>query len=255
MWWGKIVGALLGLATGRPLLVLLGILLGHQFDRGFARYRSSTQPEAFADVAFAVMGHLAKTDGRVSEVEIRAARSAMHTLGLSDTAIERAKAAFARGKTSGYALDDDLDRIAELCKRDPNLARLFLRLQLGCALADERITPAERAVLWRVSAALGIGRVEFAQLEAVARAQRGFQRSPRGQAEHRQLHSAYRTLGVQANATDKDIKRAYRRLMNRHHPDKLAAARPTPAEVAEAAEKTRNIRAAYEALKQRRGFK
>ena len=36
LYWGKIVGTLVGLATTRPLLVLLGLVLGHQFDRGFA---------------------------------------------------------------------------------------------------------------------------------------------------------------------------------------------------------------------------
>ena len=59
-------------------------------------------------------------------------------------------------------------------------------------------------------------------------------------------------LGVERSSTNDDIKRAYRRLMNKHHPDKLAANNPDPAELAAAEKRTRDIRGAYETLKARR---
>ena len=97
LYWGKIIGTLAGLATTRPLLALAGLLLGHQFDRGFAERVARGGEENLARVddnfsaaLFRCMGHLAKTDGRVSEDEIRAARSVMHRLGLGPAAVRKA---------------------------------------------------------------------------------------------------------------------------------------------------------------------
>jgi len=76
-YWGKIVGIIAGLATGRPWLALLGLVLGHQFDRGFAKRfsyferdsfdaRFDRLPEGFVKALFQTMGYLAKADGRVT---------------------------------------------------------------------------------------------------------------------------------------------------------------------------------------------
>ena len=51
-----------------------------------------------------------------------------------------------------------------------------------------------------------------------------------------------------------EIKLAYRRLIKRHHPDKLAASETSPAELKNATEKTREITAAYERIREARGF-
>ena len=56
-------------------------------------------------------------------------------------------------------------------------------------------------------------------------------------------------------ATDAEVKTAYRRLMNQHHPDKQAA-RGLPESMLEAAkERTHEIRAAYELIREQRGMK
>ena len=69
------------------------------------------------------------------------------------------------------------------------------------------------------------------------------------------IREAYAVLGVDASATDKDIKRAYKRLMSQHHPDKLVA-KGLPEEMMKmATEKTQEIRAAYEQVKKARGMK
>jgi DnaJ like chaperone protein len=76
LYWGKIIGTLAGLATTKPLLALLGLIIGHQFDRGFEshfrRFREQGEQaiglsDAFIRSLFRCMGHLAKIDGRVSE--------------------------------------------------------------------------------------------------------------------------------------------------------------------------------------------
>ena len=110
----------------------------------------------------------------------------------------------------------------------------------------------ERSLLWTVCTELDIGRVELAQLEAMLRAQRAFRKSPAGEADAARVNDAYTVLGVDKSSTNDDIKTAYRRLMNKHHPDKIASTNPAAAEVAAAEKRTRDIRTAYETLKSRR---
>ena len=71
----------------------------------------------------------------------------------------------------------------------------------------------------------------------------------------RRWSEAYGVLGVAPTASDRDVKTAYRRLMNQHHPDKQAA-RGLPDSMMEIAkERTSEIRAAYEVVKSHRGFR
>jgi DnaJ like chaperone protein len=102
---------------------------------------------------------------------------------------------------------------------------------------------------------LDIGRVELAQLEAMIRAQRGFRRSPQGSVDAERVAGAYRALGIKSSSSNAEIKQAYRRLMNKNHPDKLASKNPDAAAVTEAERKTREIRSAYEMLKARRSIR
>ena len=259
IWWGKAAGGLLGLATGRPLLVLLGILLGHQFDRGYARWRDGARaerlPAEFLRITFETMGHLAKSDGRVSEQEIHVARRIMDELALSGEEMRSAIDWFNAGKRTDYPLRGRLQRLSTLADRSGELYRVFLRLQLRVALADGRIDNRARALLWKMARELGVGRVELTQMEAVLRAQQGFARSERGRSERRRTEQAYDVLGVPETASDDDIKKAYRRLMNRYHPDKLAGRGTDPEALASAEARTREIRSAYESLKARRGFR
>ena len=87
------------------------------------------------------------------------------------------------------------------------------------------------------------------------RAQKGFKRSPAGDADAARVRDAYATLGVNPDASNDEIKKAYRRLINRSHPDKIAASNPDAEVVAEAERRTREVRSAYEMLKARRSIR
>ena len=62
-------------------------------------------------------------------------------------------------------------------------------------------------------------------------------------------------LGVYGRASDRDVKTAYRRLMNQHHPDKLRARGMPDSMIPVAEEKTREIRSAYETIREERGMR
>ena len=262
-YWGKVLGTVAGLATGRLLLALAGLVLGHQFDRGFARYagagdggtRIDRLPEGFLEALFLTMGHIAKADGRVSEDEIRAARAMMHRLGLKPAQVRRAIDWFQSGKSPSFPWNDAVRRMRRDSGRSAEKRRLFVQILLEVALSKGSLHRRERALLWAVCSELDIGRVELAQLEAMLRAQRGFRRSPEGSADAQRLAAAYATLGLSRSASNDEIKQAYRRLINRNHPDKLSGSDADAGAILEAQKRTRDIRGAYEMLKARRAIR
>jgi DnaJ like chaperone protein len=131
----------------------------------------------------------------------------------------------------------------------------FIRLLLEVILAKRSLKREERALVWTICKELDVGRVELAQIEAMIRAQKGFKRSPAGDADAARVRNAYTTLGVSPDVSNDEVKTAYRRLMNKNHPDKIAGTNPAADVVAEAARRTREIRRAYEMLKARRSIR
>jgi DnaJ like chaperone protein len=263
---GTVVGIALGVATRQSWLALLGLILGHQFDRGFAErfsyagqdsfdLRLGRLPEGFVKALFQTMGHLAKADGRVTEDEIRAARALMHRLGLGATQIRQAIEWFDSGKQAHFSLNSTIRRLGQESARRVEIRGLFVRLLMEVSLSKDRLHHRERALYWTICTELGIGRVELAQLEAMIRAQRGFRRSPQGSLDAERVNGAYRALGINASSSNAEIKQAYRRLMSKNHPDKLVSGNPDAAAITEAERKTREIRTAYELLKARRSIR
>jgi DnaJ like chaperone protein len=249
---------------GKAITLLVVLLIAWQFYRGFKNsvHVFERQGEAISSVSdefvralFGCMGHLAKSDGRVSEDEIRAARLIMHRLGLRPAKVRRAIGWFDDGKRPAYPFVQSLREVRRVSGRSVAQRTLFLRLLLEVVLAKDALTKRERARIWTVCTELDIGRVELAQLEAMIRAQKGFKRSPAGDADAARVRGAYETLGVNPESTNDEIKKAYRRLMNRSHPDKIAGDNPDAEVVAEAERRTREVRGAYEMLKARRSIR
>ncbi len=258
-WVGKAVGGLLGLVAGGPVGSLLGVVLGHQFDRGFgARSRSSAPPSGrlqslYFDLTFEIMGYLAKSDGRVSEQEITVARRAMHAMGLGPEEVKAAIEHFTRGKSPDFPLAERLAVFRRELGDRSDLISAFMQIQMQTLVAAGDISRAKREALWKVASRLDVGRVQLAQFEALARAQ-SFAGAARRDLSA-ELANAYRVLGVEEDASDQDVKTAYRRLMNQHHPDKLVA-RGLPSSMARVAEeKTQEIRAAYERIREHRDLR
>ncbi|HEY5790749.1 MAG TPA: co-chaperone DjlA [Gammaproteobacteria bacterium] len=262
-WWGKLIGGAFGFMLGGPLGAVLGAAFGHQFDRGLGGLErlegAGGTPRAvervqlaFFTATFSVMGHLAKADGRVSRDEIALAQAVMERMELDQALRQAAIRLFDQGKQDGFPLDEVLDQFRHEAARQRNLYRMFLEIQLQAALADGVVHAAERRVLERICARLGLPPAELEALEARFRAERHHQQTRPSQRP--QLADAYAILGVAEDAGEAEIKRAYRRLLSQHHPDKLVA-KGLPEEMMKlAAQKTHEIRQAYEAVREARGF-
>ena len=258
-WYGKVIGGILGLATLGPIGSLLGIIVGHKLDQNGPLFGRASSPQQisrlFFEVVFEVMGQIAKVDGRVSENEIRVARGIMQGMRLGPDQVRSAIDCFTQGKSASYPLDDRLGELAAQIADRKDLALAFMQIQLQAAIGAEPIGAEKRQLLWRVASALRVSRAELAQIEALVRTH-GAQGAPRTPADDAAaLEDAYRALGVAASASNEEVKTAYRRLMNRHHPDKLVARGLPESMVGVAEQKTHEIRAAYEKIKAKRGFK
>ncbi len=258
-WTGKVIGGLIGLLALGPFGAALGALLGHQFDTqsgGPAEPQESPHAvgEQFFRAVFRVMGHLAKADGRVSEQEIAAARAVMSDLRLSPTQIQTAIECFTAGKQPGFDLDAELAALRRACAGRPDLLRIFLELQVRAALAGNNLEGPVRALLHRVASRLGVSFLELAHMEVVLRIRGGaFRREPGPEpsrsTREEQLRQAYSVLGVDAQASDAEVARAYRRQLSRHHPDKLKANGLPDSMIEHAKQRTQQIIEAYELIR------
>lgn len=264
-WWGKLVGGAFGFALGGPLGALLGAALGHGFDRGLKGTAGPTLPPgdrervqtAFFTATFAVMGRIAKADGRVSPDEIRLAEAVMTEMDLTAELRRTAIDLFNQGKQTGFDLDAVLDQFRRECHRRHTLIQMFVEIQVQAAFADRTMDPAERAVLLHICRHLGVPELVFRRIVERIRAELHFA-GRRGEgaaaADRGKLADAYALLGVTERDDPEQIKKAYRRLMSQHHPDKLVS-KGLPEEMMRlAAQKTREIRQAYEQVRAARGF-
>lgn len=260
-WWGKVFGGTFGLFLGGPLGALVGAALGHNFDVGLKRVAEAPDAlpsdreriqTAFFSATFAVMGRLAKADGRVTEDEIRNANQVMDRMGLTLAQRRMAQRLFNQGKAPDFPLDPVLDQLRQVCRRRHSLLRMFLEIQLQTALADGAMNPSERALLEHVAMRLGFDRRELAALEEMARAEARFRQGPQHQIRRMSLADAYAVLGVDVDTDPVEIKKAYRRLMSQHHPDKLVS-KGLPEEMIKVAnEKTQEVKAAWEVVREAR---
>ena len=257
---GKLIGGLLGFFTLGPVGAALGLLFGHQFDdeSGGAEPLSGASAaqigERFFRAAFRVMGHVAKSDGRVSEREIAAARGVMSELRLDAMRSRIAIDCFSEGKQPSFDLTAELQSLRRICAGRPDLLRIFLEIQVRAALAGNNIEGPVREILGRIAACLSISTFELAQIEAVLRIRRGSFAQDAARSAAVPLAEAYKVLEVTAAASNEEVVKAYRRQLSRHHPDKLKANGLPESMVEHAKERTQEIIEAYELIRERRGM-
>lgn len=252
-WFGKGVGGLIGALVAGPFGSVIGALLGHQWDeRAAQRGARASASQLFFEVTFEVMGLIAKVDGRVSEDEVRMARRIMDGMQLTPKQVRVAIDLFTRGKSADYPLTQRLTALAKQIGGRDGVGRAFVQIQVQAVVGAGTVAPEKRQLLWRVANALGVSRAELAQIEALVR---GFEQHGSQPVAVPSIEDDYRVLGVTAQSTNDEIKTAYRRLMNQHHPDKLVSRGLPESMIGVAEQKTHEVRAAYERIKTKRGFK
>jgi len=261
---GKFVGTVLGLTIAGPLGGLFGFILGHLNDqrradpekgsRRIPKYdlfpdfvMSRQHKDLFSSCLIVLAAKLAKADGTVSREEVLAFRRIFRTpeAGLAEVGL---RFDHARQTSEGY--EPYAARMAQVFGRHSPLLEEVLAGLFYVAIADSpRLTRAEMVFLRRVSVIFGFSESDFARIGARVGLSLGS--TPPAPKQH----SAYDVLGLPTTASEDVIKRTYRALVRKHHPDKLLAAGLPAERIAEATEKIKVINAAYAEICKMRDMK
>lgn len=123
-------------------------------------------------------------------------------------------------------------------RMQPEVRVQLLHYLFGIAKADGDVSPSEMHVIERIAKQLHVGSQEFDSVKNMF---------------YRNIDSDYKVLGVEASASDDEIKKAYRKMAVKFHPDKVAQMGEEFQKGAK--EKFQKVQEAYDAIKKRRGFK
>ena len=260
LWPVTVAGVLLGgVIAGAPGGILGGVL-GHALDRHWGLRRWSELPSQLArwlglkpefhQVLFLCLGRVAKAHGRVTPEHLQLARELMHQYRLDEPQRLAAMESFNRGKLPATRVERQLRR---LCRQQPGRNAELLDCCWRMALVHRQPSVASQQLLGRWAVLAGLSKAEQQRMRQ--RHQRHHSGGAAPATTGGGLQQAAGILGVELNAEPAQIKRAYRRLLSRHHPDKLMAARASEAELVTAGEQVHRIQQAYEKVKRYRGFR
>lgn len=247
MGYGKWITGALGWALGGPIGGIIGFAIGSIFEKGKQSeqyqqqeqyagrsYSNIEQRNSFLVSLLVLSSAVMKADGRIMQSELEYVKRFIRQNFGEDA--EREASLFLRD-----LLKKDVD-INAVGLQIRNYMNYEARIQLlhyltGIAQADDSVSSSELDVLKTISAALGISREESESIFAM------FDNG---------LEAAYKVLEIDKNATDDEVKKAYRRLAAKHHPDKVSNLGSDVQKAAE--ERFKSISEAYEKIKKYRGI-
>ena len=193
-----------------------------------------------ADFAMALIGlgaKMAKADGIVSRSEIRAFYEVFKPPPEGREPLDRA---FQLATQTTLGFDGYARRLARRFRGNPAILEDVLDGLFHVAKADGAVTPDEMRYLEQVAEIFGFSEAEFRRICAAH--------------IEPDADDPYVILGIQADISDSDLRRAYRRIASQNHPDRLIA-RGAPLEIQRLAdEKMAAINTAYGAILQERGL-
>ena len=245
---GKWILGGLGFVLGGPIGALIGALIGSAFDgassewktEGTAKNHSSRKRSTQGDISVSIIVLIAcviKADGRVLKSEIAFIKPFLvRTFGEAG-----AKQALQLLK---QLLEQNIDPIAVSQQIRSNVnysVRLeLLNLLLNIAKADGEVVEVETKIIEQIATHMGIANADYQSLLSLYR-------------KHTDANWAYTALEIEPTATDEEVKKAYRRMAMKYHPDKVANAGESIRQ--QATDKFRSINDAYEHIKAQRGMK
>ncbi len=245
-WIGAIIGLIfrgwIGAIAGYVIGMLIDNLLfdsnkssSGQSRSPFSGQRTTVTPGDFELNLLSLCSIVIKADGQVSQRELDYVRQYF----VQAYGKERANATF---RTFNEVIKNRQVDARRICAYLSQRTRREVRLQIvhflfSIAQADGTVSGSEVDKIQEIAGYLGLSRQEFEGLKAMF---------------FKDSDSAYKILEIEKSATDAEVKKAYREMAKKYHPDKLQhmdEAYRTGAE-----EKFRNVQNAYETIQKERGM-
>lgn len=208
----------------------------HSSNDIFEFYRQQTQQHDFPTMLLALSAEIMKTDGHVMKSELEYVKAFL-------------KQQFGNQFTNAHlqTLKAFIDQtqalpLGQICRdirmrTQPEVRVQLLHYLFGIAKADGEVSNKEIQTLQRIATMMGIPNMDFNSIQNMF---------------HRDAESDYKVLGIEKTATDQEVKKAYRKMAVRYHPDKVAQMGEEYQKGAK--EKFQQIQEAYENIKKSRGI-
>jgi DnaJ like chaperone protein len=244
--YGKWVGGGLGWALGGPIGALLGFAIGSMIDQARVEiitenntsqnpYRHHTTASDFTMSLLILSAAVMKADGKVLKSELEYVKKFLGQQ-FRQSEVQRLLPILKE------ILEKDI-QIRQVCEQIRYNMEHPLRLQLlhylfGIARADGQVLDVEARLIADISGFLGINDKDHASIQAMF---------------YKDTNAAYKILEIEESASDSDVKKAYRHMANKYHPDKLTQLGDDFKQAA--TEKFQKVQDAYETIKKQRGMK
>ena len=247
MSFSKWIGAALGWSFGGPIGAIIGLAVGGMVDslgkemsfeqqpKRLYRQEPVTQPGDFEVSLLILASIVIKADGKQDQRELDFVRQQF--VGMYGK--ERANQAFRLFKEINKQQNISTRQV---CLQIRQMMQHPSRLQLvhflfGIAKADGVVTEDEEQQINLMAGYLGISTADYQSIKAMF---------------YNSSDNAFKILEIDKTATNDDIKKAYRKMAKKYHPDKVIHLGEEHRHGAE--EKFRQVQAAYEQLQKERGF-
>lgn len=240
--FGKWVGGGLGWAFGGPLGGVLGFALGSMFDAADVTVQTengiNTNPNSsandFAVSLLVLSAAVMKSDGRTLKSELDYVKKFL----VQHFGEQRAQQQITLLKD---ILKQEIP-LRDVCFQIKHYMPHSERLQLlhylfGISKADGHIHELEIQTIYTIANYLGISHLDFNSLKAMY---------------IKDTDSDFKILEIEKTASDEEIKKAYRKMAVKYHPDKVASLGEDVQKAAK--EKFQKVQLAYENIKKQRGF-
>lgn len=248
MKFAKWIGGGLGWAFGGPIGAVIGVVLGAMIDEmGPGGLQTGTGPTGagmgydprtaqgdFTASLLVLTAAVMKGDGKVLRSELDYVRKFLVT-NFGETNAQRLLPVLRELLQKEIPLRDVCLQIRQYM---PEAQRLqLLQYLFGIAAADGDVHPREIVVIQAISDYLGVDRADYESIKAM---------------HFRDVDSDYKILEVDPNASDEEVKKAYRKMAVKFHPDKVADLGEDAQRSAK--ERFQKVQDAWEAIKKRRNI-
>ncbi len=198
----------------------------------------------------ALMAKVAKADGRIHELEAELISNTFTDIAKaypqSEDVREILKEIFSLEKQTVNNIDNLCMQLQHLTQRDPQKRLMMLTFLINLAYIDRHLSHAEESMILKIAAFL---QIDSSQVESLMQRFAQMHKAPPPQTT---INEAYGLLGADKEETMQSIKKKYRTLVKKYHPDVMQAKGASEEYIQDAMQKMQKINAAYEMIKNAR---